>query len=120
MPRTMMAFASIRHVVLWALAALLLGAAPAAAHPHVWVTMATEFLYGPDGQMTGVRHSWTFDETFSSFALLGQKGKKKGEFTREELAPLAEVNIASLKEYRYFTNAKVAGARKRDLFGDPA
>ena len=40
---------------------LLLTAVPAFAHPHVWVTMKEELLYGPDGALTGVRHAWTFD-----------------------------------------------------------
>ena len=33
----------------------------------------------------------------------GHRSKKKGEFTREELAPLAEVNVTSLKEFDFFT-----------------
>ena len=53
--------------------------------------------------MTGVRHAWTFDDMFSAFATQGLDPKKKGEFTREELAPLAKVNVKSLKEYDYFT-----------------
>src|SRR5262249_30091687 len=43
--------------------------------------------------------------------------KKKGQFTREELAPLAEVNVTSLKEYDFFTYAKVNG--KPVEFNDP-
>ena len=48
---------------------------------------------------------------------LGQK--TKGQFTREELDPLAKVNVESLKEYAYFTYAKVNGKRQRDAFLDP-
>ena len=36
----------------------------------------------------------------------GSRAKKKGEFTREELAPLAKVNVESLKEYDFFTDAQ--------------
>ena len=36
----------------------------------------------------------------------GSGSKKKGEFTREELQPLAEVNVKSLKEFDFFTYAK--------------
>ena len=39
--------------------------------------------------MTGVRHAWTFDDMFSTFATQGLASKEKGKFTREELAPLA-------------------------------
>jgi ABC-type uncharacterized transport system substrate-binding protein len=100
-----------------ALAGLVLVAGGACAHPHVWVTMHSELVYAADGTVTGVRHAWTFDDMFSVFATQGVEGKKKGEFTREELAPLAEVNVTSLKEYDYFTYAKANG---KDLeFKDP-
>ena len=68
--------------------------------------MRAEVVYGPDGSVTGVRHAWTFDDMFSVFATQGIESKKKGEFTREELAPLAEVNVTSLKEYEFFTYGK--------------
>ena len=101
--------------------AALVGAAitggAASAHPHVWVTVKSELVYAPDGSVTGVRHAWTFDDMFSVFALQGLESKKKGEFTREELAPLAEVNVKSLKEYDFFTYAKANG--KKVEFNDP-
>ncbi len=77
--------------------------APARAHPHVWVTMKTELVYAPDGTLTGIRHAWAFDDMFSAFATQGLESKEKGKFTRDELAPLAKVNVESLKEYDYFT-----------------
>src|ERR1700730_11700032 len=81
----------------------------AGAHPHVWVTVKSELVYAPDGAVTGVRHAWTFDDMFSTFAIQGIEGKNKGQFTREELAPLAKVNVTSLKEYDFFTYAKANG-----------
>jgi ABC-type uncharacterized transport system substrate-binding protein len=96
-------------------AALALFAATAArAHPHVWVTMTSELVYAPDGSVTGVRHAWTFDDMFSTFATQGLESKEKGKFTREELAPLAQVNVESLKDFDYFTAAQVNG-KKADL-----
>ncbi len=92
-------------------------AVPAAAHPHVWVTMNTEVIYAPDGSVTGLRQSWTFDDMFSAFALQGLESKEKGKFTRAELAPLAKVNVESLKEFDYFTFATADG--KKALFADP-
>ncbi len=90
---------------------------PAAAHPHVWVTAASELIYAPDGSVTSVRHAWTFDDMFSTYALQGVPTKKKGVYTREELAPLAQTNVESLKEYGFFTFAKVDG--KKQPFLDP-
>jgi ABC-type uncharacterized transport system substrate-binding protein len=100
------------------LAALAMTIAAASAHPHVWVTIKSELVFAPDGSVTGVRHAWTFDDMFSVFATQGLEAKTKGEFTREELAPLAEVNVTSLKEYDYFTYAKANG--KKLEFNDPA
>ncbi len=86
-------------------------ASPAQAHPHVWVTMHSELVYAPDGSITGIRHAWTFDDMFSTFATQGLESKEKGKFTREELAPLAKVNVESLKEYEYFTYATADGTK---------
>jgi ABC-type uncharacterized transport system substrate-binding protein len=99
----------IRCIVLATLA--LFAASPAQAHPHVWVTMKSELVYAPDGSVTGVRHAWTFDDMFSVFATQGLESKEKGKFTREELAPLAQVNVESLKEYDYFTIAHANGKK---------
>ena len=96
--------------VLAVFAALVLASAAAGAHPHIWVTVKSELVYAPDGSITGVRHAWTFDDMFSVFATQGIEAKKKGQFTREELAPLAEVNVSSLKEYDFFTHAKANGS----------
>jgi ABC-type uncharacterized transport system substrate-binding protein len=82
-----------------------------AAHPHVWVTMKSEVVYAPDGTVTGIRHAWSFDDMFSAFATQGLESKEKGKFTAEELAPLAKVNIESLKEYDYFTYTTVDGVK---------
>jgi len=91
-----------------------LAASAAQAHPHVWVTMSSEVVYGADGSATGIRHAWTFDDMFSTFATQGLASKEKGKFTREELAPLAQVNVDSLKDFDYFTVARLNG-KKADL-----
>jgi ABC-type uncharacterized transport system substrate-binding protein len=101
--------ASIR-ILLLALLSLAF-AAPARAHPHVWVTTKTELIYAPDGTVTGVRHAWAFDDMFSAFAVQGLESKEKDKFTREELEPLAKVNVESLKEYDYFTYATADGVK---------
>ena len=100
-----------------ALAGLMFAAGDALAHPHVWVTMKSELVYAADGTVTGIRHAWTFDDMFSTFATQGLESKKKGEFTRDELKPLAEVNVTSLKEFDFFTYAKADG--KKTEFNEP-
>ena len=42
--------------------------APAAAHPHVWITDVTTFVF-EGRQLVGLRHRWTFDEFFGSFVI---------------------------------------------------
>lgn len=92
-----------------------LGAATAEAHPHVWITAKSEVIYAPDGTVTGVRHAWTFDDMFSTYALQGMEAKTKGAFSREELSSLAQTNVESLKEFAYFTFAKADGKKQRFL-----
>ena len=96
---------------------LLLSVNRAEAHPHVWVTFHSEVLYAADGAMTGIRHAWTFDDMFSAYALQGTRHARKGQYTRDELAPLAQTNVESLKEYDYFTYARADG--KKLKFADP-
>src|SRR5712664_184412 len=94
-----------------------LGAGAAQAHPHVWITATSELIYAPDGSITGVRHAWTFDDMFSTYALQGLETKTKGVYSREELAPLAQTNVESLKEFGFFTFAKADG--KKEKFQEP-
>jgi ABC-type uncharacterized transport system substrate-binding protein len=97
------------------LAVTLFGANPAYAHPHVWVTAASELIYAADGSISGVRHAWTFDDMFSTYALQGIESKTKGVYTSEELAPLAQTNVESLKEFGFFTFAKADGKKEKFL-----
>ncbi|MFZ5693805.1 MAG: DUF1007 family protein [Pseudomonadota bacterium] len=93
------------------LLALGIASSTAHAHPHVYVTMKSEIVYDAEGRMTGIRHRWTFDDMFSSYATQGLESKVKGKFTREELQPLAEVNVTSLKEFDFFTQGKLDGKK---------
>ena len=98
--------------LLSASAALALSSGAAQAHPHVWVTAASELIFAADGSITGIRHAWTFDDMFSTYALQGIAAKRKGTYSRAELAPLAQTNMDSLKEYGFFTFAKVDGQKQ--------
>lgn len=98
---------------------ILISTRAALAHPHVWITMKEELIYSEEGAFTGVRHIWTFDEMFSSYAVQGIPAGTKGHFTRQELEELAKTNIESLKEYRYFTTARIDGKKQNAIFGDP-
>ena len=98
-------------------AGITLGAATAQAHPHVWITAKSEVVYASDGSISGVRHAWTFDDMFSTYALQGIETKTKGVYSREQLAPLAQTNVENLKEFGFFTFAKADG--KKQKFSEP-
>jgi ABC-type uncharacterized transport system substrate-binding protein len=93
------------------LAAVLVGvvlAAPALAHPHVWIVFETTVLYDK-GTFTGLSHKWTFDEFYAATAIEGLDTNKDGKYDRKELAELAKVNIEGLKDFAYFTFPALAG-----------
>lgn len=98
--------ARMRTIAISGLAGLplcLVAAQGALAHPHVFVTGKSEIVIAADGRVTAVRQSWTFDEFFSAAAAMGHDTDGDGTYTREELAPLAKVNVESLSEYDFFT-----------------
>ena len=102
-----------------AILALLVSGAPtiAAAHPHVWVTTRSDIVFGADGQMTAIRHHWTFDPTYSAFAVQGLDANGDGKLTPDELQDLAKENVESLADFNYFTSLKAGGVRQ--AFGAP-
>jgi ABC-type uncharacterized transport system substrate-binding protein len=106
-----------RAVFALSIAAALALAGPALAHPHVWVTAKAEIVYGPDGKVTGVRHSWTFDPAYSSFVTQGLDKNNDGKLTPDELQDLAKVNTESLADFGYFTHLKANGAKQ--AFAEP-
>jgi ABC-type uncharacterized transport system substrate-binding protein len=99
------------------IAGLLLPAAAAVAHPHVFVAAKAEVIYDGKGNVLGVNHVWTFDESYSAFATMGFPKGPDGKFLPEKLAELAKVNVESLADFKHFTDAK-AGGRKVE-FAEP-
>ncbi len=91
-----------------ALAACAITLAPGAAlsHPHVWVSVEATVLY-EKGTVVGLAHKWTFDEMYTAMAIQGLDANNDGIYDRKELAELAQVNIDGLKEFDYFTFAKL-------------
>ncbi len=103
-----------RHVftlLMGAFAALAALVRPAAAHPHVFVAAKAEVIFDGSGNVIGINHVWTFDESYSAFATMGFPKGTDGKFDAAKLAELAKVNTESLSDFGYFTEAK-AGGRK--------
>ena len=87
---------------------LMLTAAPAGAHPHVWIE-ANATLVFERGKVTAIRLHWTFDQIFSS-AVIGEYDKNKDKsFNAAETADLRKNAFSNLKHYSYFTHLRIAG-----------
>jgi ABC-type uncharacterized transport system substrate-binding protein len=116
-PRTTRATAATARRI--AIAAVILGfmTQPALAHPHVLISAHTEIAFNQQGELTNITNIWDFDEAFSAFAIQGYDTNGDGILTRQELQPLAEVNLQSLADYGYFTRITLAGAKT--TFGHP-
>src|SRR5919202_6314151 len=100
----------MRRVAVAGLAMLMMSQA-AQAHPHVWITAKAELVFDESGRIAAVRHVWTFDEAFSTFAVQGVSKRKDGTFSREELQPLAETQVASLPKFGFFASLQAEGAQ---------
>jgi ABC-type uncharacterized transport system substrate-binding protein len=87
------------------------GLSQARAHPHVFVAAKAEVIYDGKGNVLGVNHVWTFDESYSAFATMGFPKGLDGKFLPDKLAELAKVNVESLVDFKYFTDGK-SGGRK--------
>lgn len=90
------------------LSAMSIAVRQAAAHPHVWVNVETTVLYDKR-DVIGFQHRWTFDDMYTAMAIQGLDKNQDGVFAREELAELAQVNMDGLKEFGFFTVARLKG-----------
>lgn len=91
-----------------AIGALLAGAVPADAHPHVWVT-AQATVVMEAGKVTAVTQRWGFDEIFSDFVKTEYDADGNGTFDGEETRAVAEGAFASLAEFGFLTHLRVGG-----------
>lgn len=78
----------------------------ALAHPHVWVAVETTVVYDK-GTVAALKQRWVFDEFYSAMAIEGLDANNDGAYDRAELAELSKVNIDGLKEFNYFTTARL-------------
>ena len=82
--------------------------APAAAHPHVWITDVTTFVF-EDRQLVALRHRWTFDELYSSFVIQEHDLDGDGRFDPTEMAALRQGVFDGFEQVDYFTQLRVDG-----------
>lgn len=94
------------HRALLVLVGIWIAALPALAHPHMWVTYEMTVDYDR-GTVIGVEHAWTFDDAYTQMALEGLDKNNDGKYDQTELAELLKVNMDGLKDFNYFTVAKL-------------
>ncbi|MFZ5672731.1 MAG: DUF1007 family protein [Pseudomonadota bacterium] len=85
------------------------GAAPAFAHPHVWIAMRSDVVFNAKGEVSGIAVEWTFDDGYAQVALDGLDTNGDGVYSQSELEPLTQENLSSLKDYNYFIVPRVNG-----------
>ena len=85
------------------------GAAPAFAHPHVWIVMRSDVVFNDKGEVSGIAVEWTFDDGYAQVALDGLDTNGDGVYSQDELDPLTKENLSSLKDYNYFVVPRVNG-----------
>jgi ABC-type uncharacterized transport system substrate-binding protein len=88
----------------------------ASAHPHVFVTTRAELVFNAEGQIAAIRHTWSFDEMYTAFAITGF-GSDAMKPSSAELLGVAKQNIEDLAEYKYFTVLKTG--REEAAFAKP-
>lgn len=96
----------IRHFAWLASFAALACAAPAAAHPHVWIEHKMTIVFGDH---TELRMSWSFDEMYSSMVREDYVKSRGGKLTADEIRTIERKNFANLANYNYFITLSVNG-----------
>ncbi|MDB5563430.1 MAG: hypothetical protein JWN11_2848, partial [Hyphomicrobiales bacterium] len=86
-------------------AALIAAAAPAFAHPHIFIDAKATVVFNDKGEVSGVRHEWKFDEAYSAWSVQGLDANNDGKITRDETQALADDNMKGLSEYSFYTFA---------------
>src|SRR3712207_6357387 len=92
--------------------AALLAASPALAHLHVCIIAWAEVVYAADGRVTGLRHAWTLDKSYSAFLTQGLDKNGEGKLAPDELQELARANTESLGDFEFFTVLKANGTKQ--------
>jgi ABC-type uncharacterized transport system substrate-binding protein len=82
---------------------------PALAHPHVWIDMKTDLVFGDAKKLDALTITWTFDEFYSAFAVQDFTKRPDGSYDPADLAKLAQVNLDNLKDWNYFTEVTQKG-----------
>jgi ABC-type uncharacterized transport system substrate-binding protein len=84
---------------------------PVKTHPHVFVDARTGFIFGTDGQLVGLRISWTYDEftTLILFESLNLDQDGDGQFNYADRAAIIEGETKWDRAYKGDIYLELAG-----------
>ena len=99
---------SRRALAVLTLATVLTTAAPAGAHPHVFVDHTVVVRFGASGP-EAVDFSWTFDDMFSTLIIQSFDADKDRTFSAKEVQAIEQKHFGNLKEYQYFVTIRHEG-----------
>lgn len=81
------------------------------AHPHVWISTRSEIVFDKDQKLSAIRQTWTFDQEYTAYAVLGLDSRRDHQPDPDKLSELAQTNVAALAEWNWYTGLKVNGAK---------
>ena len=87
---------------------LVLTAAPAWSHPHVFLYSSVDVVFDEKG-LAGFRIGWLFDEMFSSMIFLDFDKNGNQRFEPSEIEAIREGAFSNLRNFDYFTHIKING-----------
>ncbi len=91
----------MRRVILGLGMALVMGAMPVFAHPHVFVNNRTTVVFD-QGMLQGIDFTWTFDEMFSNMILTDYDPNHTFQFDAARAKALKAGAFDNLENYHYF------------------
>jgi ABC-type uncharacterized transport system substrate-binding protein len=98
-----------RLKVVAGLAAALVGAGDALAHPHAWIDLRTRVIMNDQGRLAALELDWLFDDFYTAY--IAEEFAEEGRPASEFLPEVASTNLANLAEYDYFTDVRLNGER---------
>jgi ABC-type uncharacterized transport system substrate-binding protein len=99
---------SINRWAVLFLAAMLLPAGRAEAHPHVFADARMEIVGDAAGQLVSVRNIWRMDELFSSSVVVDFDKNANGVLDDDELQAVGDTVKESIAEWSFYTFVVVA------------
>ncbi|GHD58687.1 hypothetical protein GCM10017083_42020 [Thalassobaculum fulvum] len=87
----------------------LAAAAPAAAHPHVWIDLRTVALLDAEGRLEGVRVEWLLDRFYSAVAEEDMDTDRDKAVSPAEAQLWAETAFGNIASVGYFAEFLIDG-----------